>query len=139
MSRIDELLKYKLPDKITVELPGGELFEFRCLQSRSQIAEQQAAVELFKQTLESSPLAWEPYLPLAPEAIPEIVMLAENYLGDDMTTTDWIRLQHEAGMIFSLLYQQYMLQVSEVIARQTKTEIESAKKNSDGTDSIAPI
>lgn len=139
MSRIEELLRYKLPETLTVELPGGEVFQFRCLQSRSQIAEQQAAIELFKQTLETAPLAWEPYLPLAPEAIPEIVMLAENYLGDDMTTTDWIRLQHEAGLIFSLIYQQYMLQVSEVIARQTKNEIDSAKKNSDGTDSTEPI
>lgn len=133
MSRLDELLRYKLPETVTVELPGGERFEFRCLQSRAQIAEQQAAVELFKQTLETEPIAWQPYLPIAPEAIPEIVFLAENYLGDDMTQTDWIRLQHEAGMIFSLIYQQYLLKISEIIARNTKQEIESAKKNSDET------
>ena len=139
MSRIEELLRYKLPETLTVELPGGEVFQFRCLQSRSQIAELQAAVELFKQTLETAPIAWQLFLPIAPEAIPEIVMLAENYLGDDLTTTDWIRLQHEAGMIFSFIYQQYMLQVSEIIARQTKDEIESAKKNSGGTGSTAPI
>lgn len=129
MSRINELLAYRPPDEVTVTLPRGEVFKFRCPQTRAQILELQARSEMLRTAGENLPREWQQYEPIAPETYAEILILAENYIGDDMTTLDWVRLQHEAGLVFSFIYQQYMLAISEIVTTTTKQSIDQAKKN----------